>query len=889
MAYSAMPLSLLINIVNGFILIVVLWSVLDRWLLSTWYGLLIAVTAARAFLFVHYRRYHADNGEKQPYSNEQWKKWFFTGVAVCGLIWGSAGVLFWVEGDLVYRVFLIFVLGGMAGGAVSSLSSIRLCTPFFVLAIMLPITLRFFLHEDSLHITIGAMLCILTATFLSNSKRIYNSVMENIKLIDEAHEHEERLAVQSRQWYHASKLTRVSGWELDIMSRSIEWSDAARSIFELSEGNNPTLDDLLNCFDDSSRDLFNSELDCVIKETGKLIDLELPFTSFSGNKGWIRILGECDNSQGCCRKVVGAFQDVSEAKKIEQENIEARLRLEQQAEKLNIFAIDMECVNMELASAREQADAANKAKSEFLASMSHEIRTPMNSIIGFTDVLLRKTSSEKDRQLLSLIHASSRQLMGVINDILDVSKLEAGKLGIESVEFNMLQQLKSIASLFSDKVREKNIELYFWLDPAIPKNLLGDPLRISQVFINLIGNAIKFTEKGHIDVSVRQAEEVNGNIRLYASVKDTGIGIEEDQAKALFLPFIQADSSVARKYGGTGLGLTICKRLIELMGGTIGVKSSSGEGSEFKFDWLVSPFGELITTGDVDLTDLYNDVKGKSVVSLSCSETYNKFIEDAYWDIGIDLEAVCSLLELEDIIHQSYAEQESYFSLVLIDASFEDIAIQAIELLNRLEQTQHLPIIFVSNYSDQDLNDRARELGVHSIVYKPLFRDDIIDTTCEALVPKLNSTMGSNAAGENMLIDGVIFHGERCLLVEDNVTNQILAQEVLEDMGLTVDIVDNGKESITAVAQQDYAVVLMDVQMPVMDGCTATRIIREEHRDRHVPIIAMTANVLDKDKDEYSDAGMDDFIGKPFEYNHLASVLQRWIPANNRSDSSASL
>ncbi|MBI3382220.1 MAG: response regulator [Aquabacterium sp.] len=668
----------------------------------------------------------------------------------------------------------------------------------------------------------------------------------------------------------ATRAASIGVWDWDIDQDKLVWDDEMHSLFDVAKEHfSGKLEDWRKTLTPEDAERMTLELQAVIRGEHDLAT-EFRIVRADGETRVIKAESiSVRDHVGRVVRLVGINLDITESRmakeRVQRLNAELEDRVKERTAQL-------EQANTDLAKARDQAEQATRAKSEFLANMSHEIRTPMNAILGLTRLTLRTDLSKKQKDYLQNVMVSAGSLLGIIDDILDFSKIEAGKLEMESRPFALQEVLDKVSTVTALKAHEKGLDFLIDLEPSLPTTLIGDPLRLGQVLINLCNNAVKFTSHGEVAVLIRQAGPVDqGRLTLRFSVLDTGIGMTEEQQAKLFTPFTQVDASTTRLYGGTGLGLAISKQIVALMQGEIAVSSLHRAGTRFDF---TAAFGVAEAKADPLVSE--DALRQLRVLVIDDSQRSRDICKALLSSLGciptVAESGVAGLTRLKQA-----APGEAY-DVVLLDANLPEIDSYELVSLIRNRPAPVPEVILIASFLDEDVTRRMATLGVRCGLVRPIGLRALHDVLLEArhmpaLAPDRQDEYRSAASSAPALL-----RGRSVLLVEDNTINQIVATDLLRDeAGMQVTIAEDGVQALHLLFSQSFDLVLMDIQMPGMDGLEATRRIRQDPRHTKLPVIAMTAHALTSDRAACLAAGMNDCVVKPFEPQVLFNVLARWL------------
>jgi len=642
-------------------------------------------------------------------------------------------------------------------------------------------------------------------------------------------EHQAQATIRKQQKLleQVSRMAKIGGWELEVGAEGPTWSDEVYRIHELDPGVKTDLSRAIDFYAPEARPVMAAAVQAALTE-GTPYDLELPLVTAKGTPMWVRAMGEAERENDRIVRVGGTFQDITP-----QRNAAAQLRI-----------------------AKEEAEAAARAKGEFLANMSHEIRTPLNGVIGFADLLLQQSLGSTERDYAQTIRSSAHSLLTIINDILDLSKIEAGKLTLDSVDFDPADVAFETARMMAVQAHAKGVAVTVDVHPSVPAKLLGDPGRVRQVLANLCNNAVKFTDRGTITLELRVEDASPTHMLVRCAVRDTGIGIAPDIVRRLFRPFTQGDASTTRRFGGTGLGLSIVRQLAEMMGGTVDVHSVPDQGSTFWFTMWLQRSG----------TTTQRIRQDSRVVMVEPNRELAAIHTRDFAALGARITTHASLDQAVKI--------DAADLLILDAATSQAAAIGASDVLTDiLKRTGARLILTATVQNVAALRARCQAEKWHALI-SPYRAIDALGfakqaTPAEPAPKAASATLTRKTKGGQRL--------PRVLLAEDNVVNQKLATIVLHRLGCETTVVNNGRAALEAATAGKFDLILMDCQMPEMDGYEATRAIRAAERGRHTPIIALTAHAMSGDREKCLDAGMDDHLTKPLDPQRLHSVLDHWL------------
>lgn len=668
-----------------------------------------------------------------------------------------------------------------------------------------------------------------TSSFLDN-------LHEKDATINEKDDQLQKLRTKLADVEKVRSLAHIGGWEITLPGNELTWSDEMRKIFQVSSTFQPTIENELSFYTPESKQERLTAFQTATQD-GTNWSLELQITRANGDNAWIKSYGIPEMQNGSCRRIYGTVQDITSVK----------------------------VMDAGLLAAKEEAEFANKAKSEFLANMSHEIRTPLNGVIGFTDLLTKTKLNETQHQYLGIISQSSNALLNTINDILDFSKIEAGKLEIHSTRCNLHELLGEAADVVKYQVQSKRLEFLLNIAPNVSKFVWVDEVRIKQILINLLGNAVKFTETGEVELKIHLVDgTIPGNQAYRFSVSDTGVGIHPDKMLKIFEAFSQEDASVTKKYGGTGLGLTISNRLLELMGSKLEVSSTLGKGSLFFFDLILKT-----EAAEASVEQSYEAISKVLIVDNNANN--RTIIHKMLLLNQIDSIEVSSGMEAVDLIATG-----EHFDVILMDYHMPDI--DGLETIRKIKDSfrdsaLEPAFILLHSSSDELTVQECERLNVNHRLMKPIKIKDLYNSL-NSLISNTKQTQ--HAPGKQIeTIEGSF----NIIIAEDNAVNMLLAKTIVKKIAPDVVIFEatTGVEALEIYKREQIDIILMDVQMPDMNGYVATKEIRSISQRNQIPIIALTAGNVKGEREKCISSGMNDFISKPVVANTIARCLRDWL------------
>lgn len=639
-----------------------------------------------------------------------------------------------------------------------------------------------------------------------------------------------------------NRVARVGGWEIDLGKKTAYWSSTMREIYELPDTFKPTAEFDLSYFKEgANRDKVEKAIKKA-KETGKGADLELEFVTAKGREIWVKLQIKAGFENGRCQRLYGTLQDITDY---------AQQRLE-------------------LKKAKKVADQANHAKSEFIANMSHEIRTPLNGVIGFTDLLLKTALTETQAQYLSIVNHSANSLLNVINDILDFSKIEAGKLELDNDKADLYELANQATDIITYQAQKKGLEVLLNVSSELPRFIWTDSVRIKQILVNLLGNAVKFTEKGEVELKIRMVEKrAEDKVLLRFEVRDTGIGIKKDKQAKIFEAFSQEDVSTTKKFGGTGLGLTISSNLLKLMGSSLQLESKSGVGTTFYFDVVVrAEHGEPLVWENLD--------RIKTVLIVDDNDNNRAIVKEMLALKGISADEARNGFE----VLQKLAAG-AVFDAIIMDYHMPYMS--GIETIRKMRETFGNPrdsqqvILYHSSSDDDSIITACSELEIEQRLLKPVKMQEMYDALSHLYIKPQRQRPAAGTVGEAPQGRPL-----KIMVADDNKVNILLAKTVIKKIApdSTICAVENGIDAITEFDTFLPDIIFMDIQMPAMNGYEATRVIRKKSFGITVPIIALTAGNVKGERDRCIEAGMDDYISKPFVEETMKTMLEKWRNGN---------
>ncbi len=850
-----------------------------------WILMMLLVVACRLTLYNSYRKVW-----KEAFDGERWKSYCLLFSFLAGATWGLSAFFILPPGNEELLFLFVLVIAIISVSTTVTHASIRLGPMAFAGPAMVGYGVRCILEGGRFGNVLGLVIFLCLLTILWFSLKHHDTISsalalrcENLKLLREVQEVNNTFRGEiSDRKLAEEKLVRQTTLLTGLLDsfQDIVFFKDTEGVYL---GCNPAFARLVGrtrgeIVGQTDYDLFSKDLADAFRENDYAM---LKLGQSRHNEEWIEypngeralldtLKAPLRDAKGAFIGILGVSRDVTERKLAEQELLETKERADR--------------VNRELAEAIERANAmmaeaqsANAAKSEFLANMSHEIRTPMNGVIGMTSVLLDTDLTEEQREYAEMIQRSGEALLFVINDILDFSKIEAGKLDLEAIDFDLRSTLDDLIDLMAIKAHEKGLNISCLADVEVPSRVLGDPGRLRQILINLIGNAVKFTNEGEIAVHASLAREDDAGALVRFAIKDTGAGIPEDKLGDLFHAFTQVDGSITRKFGGTGLGLSISRQLVEMMNGEIGVESEYGKGSTF---WFTVCLGKL-PPSEISEAAPIGDLTGAKIIAIDNNPANCRVFAAIFehWQCRHE-ELTDPNLAMERL--RAAAVEKDPFEVAILDAQMGELDGETFGGMIKADPLiQETLLVLMTSAGKRGDAARSERAGFMAYLTKPIRQAQLYDCLKAALGRARNA---DRPRGNIITCHSLAEAGKekaRILLVEDNLTNQKVALGILKKIGYYADIASNGAQALKALQTRSYSLVLMDIQMPDMDGYEVTRVIRTSEStilNLETPVIAMTAHAMKGDKEKCLQAGMNDYISKPILLEDLSAVIDRWIP-----------
>src|SRR5881227_751287 len=823
------PLAESLHVVLVLIVAALVWDSLPRALTIGWVG---AVTAAAAL-----RTWWRLGLSRRTATPEEALRGVRLTVAGVGLTWGFGAAAAIPALGLDEAALILVVLAGLVAGATGTLVGDRRSFLYLLLTVLSPLPIGILLQGHSRQHVMAIVLIAMFAWGMDRvHRRAHRTFAERVRAAALLERSTQELARQHAYLDALIASTPVAIAVLDDRSsvRSVNAAFEALFGYSAAEVVGAGIDGLIVPQALRSE---SSDLETRVRR-GEVVRVELERIRKDGQRIQVRLSAAAVKA-AADGALVALYEDISDRKAAE-----AAMR-----------------------EARDLAERVARARSAFLANMSHEIRTPMNAVLGFVELVLDTELAPEQRRALELVRTSSEALLTILNDILDYSKIEAEHLELESIPFDLPKVVHATATLLAVRAREKHLELTVDVPPEVPQMVRGDPTRVRQVLMNLIGNAIKFTEQGEVDVSASVIARDGDEAAVQFRVRDTGIGISAEQRGTIFQEFTQADASMTRRYGGTGLGLAISRRLVALMGGELAVTSEVGRGSEFTFA-LTFPLeagGQATARATVSLG-------GRRLLVVDDNETNRRIVRDMLGAEGMAVhEAPRADAGLEAL--RRAARGGAPYDLAILDAQMPDQ--DGFELATAVRADRALTetrLLILTSAGQRGDGERCRQLGIQAYLTKPIARADLVEAVGTVLAGTASAPGGADLVTRHSIAESR--HTLRILLAEDNPVNQQVATAMLLKRGHQVDVVANGREAVDAVAAERYDVVLMDIQMPEMDGFEATRHIRALPQGGTLPIIALTAHALSGERERCLERGMTGYLAKPFKAHELFAVVE---------------